>query len=45
LPNLKEESDLVKIKNVKDEFEKISAPAPTFNELINSLRLNFNSSS
>lgn len=41
LPNLREESDLIKGKVLKNDFDKITAPSPTFNELITALRLNF----
>ncbi|SHK47480.1 DNA helicase/exodeoxyribonuclease V, subunit B [Clostridium cavendishii DSM 21758] len=41
LPNLVEESDLVKVDRLKDKFEDIIAPYPTFNKLINNIRLEF----
>lgn len=39
--NLEEESDIYNIYNIKDKYSKITAPNPTFNELVTALRLEF----
>ncbi|MGL5379397.1 helicase-exonuclease AddAB subunit AddB [Clostridium sp.] len=41
LPNVEEESDLYNKESQRDRFNKITAPIPTFNELISALRLEF----
>ncbi|MEG1483463.1 helicase-exonuclease AddAB subunit AddB [Clostridium sp.] len=41
LPNMEEESELYNKKNKTDIFNKITAPIPTFNELIGALRMEF----
>ncbi|QAA30390.1 helicase-exonuclease AddAB subunit AddB [Clostridium manihotivorum] len=38
-PNIKEESDIFRLKN--NEFEKVVAPIPTFNELIGAVRRDY----
>jgi len=40
-PNIIEESELYNIEEEKDSFNKITAPVPTFNELISALRMEF----
>ena len=39
--NLKEESDIYNLYNMEDKYNKITAPNPTFNELVTALRLEF----
>ena len=41
LPNLVEESEIYNIVDSNDKFNKITAPLPTFNELISALRMEF----
>ncbi|GAB6168720.1 helicase-exonuclease AddAB subunit AddB [Clostridium carnis] len=41
LPNVNEESEIYNEKNISDKFNKITAPIPTFNELITSLRMEY----
>lgn len=40
-PNLIEESDLFNLKEKSDKYSKVTAPIPTFNELILALRRNY----
>ena len=40
-PSIIEESELYNIEEKKDSFNKITAPTPTFNELISALRMEF----
>lgn len=40
-PRLEEESDIYNKGLAKDKFNKITAPTPTFNELISALRMDF----
>ncbi|MGG7179173.1 helicase-exonuclease AddAB subunit AddB [Clostridium paraputrificum] len=40
-PNLVEESDIYNLRERADRFSKVTAPIPTFNELILSLRKNY----
>lgn len=41
LPNVIEESEIYNLRDKKDKFSKITAPIPTFNELISALRMEF----
>ena len=41
LPRLVEESEIYNLKENDDKFSKITAPIPTFNELISALRMEF----
>lgn len=41
LPNVVEESEIYNIRDRRDRFNKITAPIPTFNELISALRMEF----
>lgn len=41
LPRLVEESEIYNLKQNDDKFSKITAPIPTFNELISALRMEF----
>lgn len=41
LPNVIEESEIYNLRDQKDKFSKITAPIPTFNELISALRMEF----
>lgn len=41
LPNVVEESEIYNIRDRRDKFNKITAPIPTFNELISALRMEF----
>lgn len=41
LPGLVEESEIYNLKENNDKFSKITAPIPTFNELISALRMEF----
>lgn len=41
LPNVIEESEIYNLRDQKDKFSKITAPLPTFNELISALRQEF----
>lgn len=41
LPRLVEESEIYNLKEKDDKFSKITAPRPTFNELISALRMEF----
>lgn len=41
LPNVIEESEIYNLGEQKDKFSKITAPLPTFNELISALRMEF----
>ncbi|VYU13227.1 helicase-exonuclease AddAB subunit AddB [Clostridium tertium] len=41
LPKLVEESEIYNLKENNDKFSKITAPTPTFNELISALRMEF----
>lgn len=41
LPNVVEESEIYNIRDRRDKFNKITAPTPTFNELISALRMEF----
>lgn len=41
LPNLLEESEIYNLREKNDKFSKITAPIPTFNELISALRAEF----
>lgn len=41
LPKLVEESEIYNLKENDDKFSKITAPIPTFNELISALRMEF----
>lgn len=41
LPNLVEESEIYDLKSRKNKFSKITAPIPTFNELIITIRRDF----
>lgn len=41
LPKLVEESEIYNIVSTNDKFNKITAPVPTFNELISALRMEF----
>lgn len=41
LPNVVEESEIYNIRDKRDKFNKITAPTPTFNELISALRMEF----
>ncbi|TGY40442.1 helicase-exonuclease AddAB subunit AddB [Clostridium sartagoforme] len=41
LPKLVEESEIYNLKENNDKFSKITAPIPTFNELISALRMEF----
>ncbi len=41
LPNVIEESEIYNLRDNKDKFNKITAPIPTFNELITALRMEF----
>ena len=41
LPNVIEESEIYNIVEQNDKFNKITAPTPTFNELISALRMEF----
>ncbi|MGL5149108.1 MAG: helicase-exonuclease AddAB subunit AddB, partial [Clostridium sp.] len=42
---LKEESDIYNIKDISDEWNKVTAPIPTFNELVLTLRREFEGAS
>jgi len=41
LPNVVEESEIYNLRDRNDKFNKITAPIPTFNELISALRMEF----
>jgi ATP-dependent helicase/nuclease subunit B len=41
LPNIIEESEIYNLRDRKDKFSKITAPVPTFNELVSALRMEF----
>ncbi|MCF0147092.1 MAG: helicase-exonuclease AddAB subunit AddB [Clostridium sp.] len=41
LPNVVEESEIYNLRDKNDKFNKITAPIPTFNELISALRMEF----
>ena len=41
LPKIIEESEIYNLRDRKDNFSKITAPLPTFNELISALRMEF----
>lgn len=41
LPNVIEESEIYNLRDKNDKFSKITAPLPTFNELISALRMEF----
>lgn len=41
LPNVLEESEIYNLREKRDKFSKITAPVPTFNELISALRMEF----
>lgn len=41
LPNMEEESEIYNKQSKTDKFNKITAPIPTFNELIGALRMEF----
>lgn len=41
LPNMEEESEIYNKESKNDKFNKITAPIPTFNELIGALRMEF----
>ncbi|MBE6054972.1 MAG: helicase-exonuclease AddAB subunit AddB [Clostridium sartagoforme] len=41
LPNVVEESEIYNLREKDDEYNKITAPIPTFNELITALRMEF----
>ena len=41
LPNVVEESEIYNLRDREDKFNKITAPIPTFNELITALRMEF----
>ncbi|MDZ7543624.1 helicase-exonuclease AddAB subunit AddB, partial [Clostridium perfringens] len=41
LPNVTEESEIYNKRDKDDRFNKITAPTPTFNELISALRMEF----